>query len=102
MTHVARPVVWGLFVAVGIYLVTVGYFMNYLKRTHYETWLGLGSPSIILNNSIRNGLLTLRFLLSAKYKALNDPKLATLVWGIRALFLLCLVLMLVANVRGYK
>jgi hypothetical protein len=99
-TYIAPPFIWAIAALILIYLAVVGYFMNYLKRAHREIWLGLGSPSIILNNSIGNGFLTLRFLFSGKYKTLNDPKLAYLVWGIRALLFLCLGLMWIAKSEG--
>ena len=102
MAYVAPPFVWGVFAIVVIYLASAGYLMHYLKTARHETWMNLGSPSIILNNSIWNGFLTLRFLFGSKYRALNDPKLAKLIWGIRALFFLCLALMLAAKWLGYR
>lgn len=102
MTYTAPVFVWCVAALVGVYLATVGYFMKYLERVHRDTWLELGSPSIILNNSIQNGLLTLRFLFSGRYRTLNDPKLAKLVWGIRTLLLLCVAGIFVAKWLGYK
>jgi predicted RND superfamily exporter protein len=86
-TYIAPWPVWCLFALVLIYLAVVGAFMNYLKRAHRQTWIELGSPSIILNNSIMNGLQTIRFIFGNRYKALNDRVLNQFVWTIRALFL---------------
>jgi hypothetical protein len=102
MTYIAPPFIWSVFAVVVIYLAAIGYFMNYLKTVHRKTWLELGSPSIIFNNSIRTGFLTLGFLFGNKYRTLDDPKLAKLVWGIRSLFFVCIALMLTAKWLGYK
>lgn len=102
MIYTAPAFVWCVAALIGIYWATISYFMNYLKRVHRDTWLELGSPSPILNNSIRNGSLTLRFLFSGKYRALNDPKLAKLVWAIRGLLFLCIAGLFVAKWLGYK
>jgi hypothetical protein len=102
MTYVAPPFVWGVFAISVIYMASVGYLMRYLKNAHHETWTSLGSPSLILNNSIRNGFLSLRFLFGSKYRTLNDPKLTKLIWGTRALFFLCLALILTGKWLGYR
>jgi hypothetical protein len=62
MVYIAPPFVWCVFVVVVIYLALAGYLMNYLKQAHHETWLELGSPSIIRNNTPRNGPLVLGFI----------------------------------------
>lgn len=102
MTYIAPPFVWGVLAIAITYMASVGYLMNYLKNAHHKTWIDLGSPSIILNNSIRNGLLTFGFLFGSKYRTLNDQKLNKMIWGTRALFFLVLALMLTANWLGYK
>ena len=102
MAYIAPPFVWGILAVVVIYLAAVGYFMNYLKTAHREMWLELGSPSILLNNSIRNSFLTLIFLFGGKYRTLNDPKLARMIWGIRALFFLCVALIPTAKWLGFR
>jgi hypothetical protein len=76
---------WPFMVLVLAYLVVTGFFLNYLKRAHHEVWLELGSPTLFLNNSIKNGFLTLRFLYSARHKNLNDPHLTRFIWLIRGL-----------------
>lgn len=54
----------------------MGYrFLAYLKNNHREAWEGLGSPSLILNNSIQNSLATWSFLRHKKYLQLGDDKL---------------------------
>ncbi len=102
MTYIAPPFVWEVLAIAITYMATVGYLMNYLKNAHRKTWIDLGSPSIILNNSIRNGLLTVGFLFGSKYRTLNDQKLNRMIWGARALFFFLLALMLTAKWLGYK
>ena len=70
-----------------IYNGLVLYLLRYLKNTYNPLWLELGSPSF-LNNSILNGIRVLGFLFGNRYKSLNDPKLANLIWIIRGLFLI--------------
>jgi len=100
--YVAPPFVWGVLAVALIYMASVGYLMRYLKDAHHQTWLDLGSPSVFLNNSIRNGLLTFGFLFGGKYRTLNDQKLNRIIWGTRALFVLFVALMLIAKWLGYK
>lgn len=102
MTYIAPPFVWGILAITIIYMAFFGYLLNYLKKVHRKTWIDLGSPSIILNNSIRNGFLSFGFLFGSKYRALNDQKLNKMIWGARALFFLVLALMLTAKWLGYK
>jgi hypothetical protein len=90
--YIAPPYFWGIAAITVFYLVVVGYFMNYLKRTHPVKWEELGRPSIMLNNSIRNGLATLGFIFGAKHRELHDPRVSLLVWAIRALLALILAL----------
>lgn len=70
-----------------------GFFWRHLKRSHPETWEALGSPLIILNNTPKNNILTLKFLLGSSHRTLNDVKLNWYVWIIRGQILLTLLLM---------
>jgi len=58
--------------------VMFGFFLHYrflqtLKSKYPQVWLALGSPSLFLNNSIKNNLSVLRFLNRKEYLGLNDP-----------------------------
>jgi|SRR6185437_5371697 len=90
--YVAPPYVWAIGATILIYLATAGYLMNYLKRIHPDTWIQLGSLSIILNNSIRNGFLTLGFIFGRRYRLLNDIRLSRIIWAVRGLFVFCFLL----------
>lgn len=56
------------------------YFIHRLHRqlqAKYRTvWQALGSPTLILNHSIRNSLATLGFVFRGRYKQFGDAKLA--------------------------
>jgi hypothetical protein len=99
--HTAPPFIFGVAGIVAVYMLIAAYFMNYLKRAHHDTWIELGSPSLILNNSIRNQFLTFRFLWSSRYKKLNNPKLGYLIWGMRGLWLLVSVLIIGTMLLGH-
>ena len=42
------------------------WFLRELKKRHGAVWRRLGEPSLFLNNSIRNGLRTLKFRWSSE------------------------------------
>ena len=58
-------------VAITVYLYFVISLLYYLKNNHRETWLHLGSPSI-LNNTIFNNFRLFTFVYSEQYRDLND------------------------------
>src|SRR5262249_8518209 len=76
--------VWAIFtLSVLAYLLCVHLLFVYLKTAHHSVWLELGSPSLILNNSLMNNWKFLKFLLRRDYKLLRDrtlenPAVATL------------------------
>jgi hypothetical protein len=96
--YVAPPIFLVMAAVVVVYLVMVGYLMNYLKRVHPAKWEELGSPSILLNNSIRNGLSTSGFIFGGKYRQLNDPRLGLIIWAVRALLTLVFTLLVIGLV----
>jgi len=61
-------------------LVVIGFALHHrlfshLQSAHPEQYERLGSPTLFLNNNISNGLKTMRFLWSRRYRDLDDPKL---------------------------
>ena len=96
--YVAPAYVWAIGAVILVYLATAGYLMSYLKRIHPDTRVQLGSPSIITNNSVRNGILTLGFIFGRRYRLLNDRQLAGIIWTVRGLFALCLLLIVVGQI----
>ena len=66
-------------------------FFRTLRTRFPAKFDAIGSPSLILNNSIRNNWLSLRFLFSSELHALNDKRLSTLGRIMRAYFFAYLV-----------
>ena len=56
-------------------LVATQFFLRYLRLHHRDTWEKLGSPSLVMNNSIRNGLAVTRWLWAKEFLDLEDPRL---------------------------
>jgi hypothetical protein len=48
-------------------------FLNQLRTFHPEIWQSLGSPSF-WNNSPHNSFLTMRFLLKADFRSIEDEE----------------------------
>jgi hypothetical protein len=92
---------WVIMPLAVIYFAVVAVFFNWLKRTHPVTWNEIGQPSLFWNNSIRNNLLFLGFLVSTKYRAVNDRRLALWIWVIRLLFVAIIGLVIVAKSVPY-
>jgi len=83
------------------YLVSIIYFIDYLRRNHYRTWVNLGEPELakIRTGSIRDGvqqvqafIATWAFIFSNVYASMGDPRLSILVWRLRILIAGCLLL----------
>ena len=81
-----------------IYLGSIGYLMRYLRRVYTMLWVDLGEPTLPGTFSEKRtpanpfGYLSdggwgmLRFVFSNQYKTADDPKLANLIWVVRASF----------------
>jgi hypothetical protein len=48
-------------------------FLRRLRLRHSHAWENLGRPTLIANNSPQNSLATMRYIMSAEYKELDDP-----------------------------
>jgi hypothetical protein len=58
-------------------------FLALLKEYHFEKWKELGSPTLFMNNSIKNNLAVVRFLKNKEYLNINDPhltKMSQIIW----------------------
>ena len=62
--------VWG-FVTLSLYAS----ILRALRTRHPDVWKGLGSPTLITNNSLKNTLATRRFLRHREYAKLGDEQL---------------------------
>ncbi len=59
--------------------------LQQLKRRHPETWESLGSPTLLLNNSMANAARLLRFVHGKHYRELHDDELNRIARGLRAI-----------------
>jgi hypothetical protein len=99
--NVVYPTVMGLFIV--SYLVSILNFTDYLRRTHYRTWVGLGEPELakVRTGSVSDSaqqlqafLATWRFIFSNAHAAMKDARLSALVLRLRILIAGCLLLFL--------
>ena len=67
-----------LFCMVLIWFVLVSQLFASLRKRHVRTYVSLGSPSLLLNNTPKTTYAFLRFLLARHYRQLNDPPLERL------------------------
>lgn len=51
------------------------FFLRYLRLNHSATWQHLGSPSLVMNNTIINNNSVLRWLWKKEYLELEDSRL---------------------------
>jgi predicted PurR-regulated permease PerM len=76
MTDIAAILVVILFPAlmiiIAIYLFTLSRFFRELKDYEPDVWSRLGSPSLIMNNSISNNIKFLGFLFRNEYMNLKQ------------------------------
>jgi hypothetical protein len=70
--------------------------LNLLRESHEEIWKGLGSPSLVQNNSFENGVATLRFIWGRGHRRPNDPSLDRLIRTERMLHVIQGVVLLLA------
>ena len=82
------------------YLVSILYFVGYLRQAHSAVWANLGRPDItkVPNASIQVQFQQLqaffstwRFIFSNAHESLNDRHLSVLVWLLRFLISGCLL-----------
>ena len=59
------------------------HFLRELRSRHPQVWDSLGRPTLVMNNSISNGLAVLRFLSRKDYEALDDPGFAQFAGRVR-------------------
>jgi hypothetical protein len=95
----------GLIFVVLSALVVIGcamhsHFLREMRSRHPRVWESLGRPTLVMNNSISNGLAFLRFLWRRDYDALDDPEFARLGRQLRTFTFAYLILL--AAVLGWS
>lgn len=73
---------WPVFVFIGVmfsiviwWFVAVSKFFTYMASNHLAEYKEMGSPTLFANNTPRNNISFLRFILGNSYKKLDDPTL---------------------------
>ena len=100
-----------LVLSVLVWFVLISRLHRILRTRHSETYDRLGRPTLFLNNSVQNGIATIRFLLGGHFRQLNDPELLRLgafmqvFFFVYVVFIICLVALMftlapTSNVRG--
>ncbi len=73
------PILFGiLFCSVFIWFYLCHKMFGILRIRHPKKYEAMGKPSLIMNNSISNNLLFMKFLFKREWQELNDNGLATL------------------------
>ena len=49
-------------------------FLKRLRMQYPHVWRSLGSPGLLLNNSPQNSLATVKYILKADFRRLDDPE----------------------------
>ena len=83
-----------LFAMIAVWFVLCSWLFRRLRERHASTYEAIGSPTLFWNNSIRNGWLSMKFLLGGHWRSLGDSKLATVCSFMRVFFVLYLLLFL--------
>jgi hypothetical protein len=73
------------------YLAMILYLWGYTRRSHARIWTEMGKPTFVPTmDSVRQSLLTTKFLCSRTADRSGDAKLIAIVWIIRALFIVAI------------
>lgn len=89
------PVLFGiLFCSVFVWFYLCHKMFGILRTRHPDKYESMGKPSLIMNNSISNNLLFMRFLFKREWQGLNDKGLTILGKSILIFFALYTVLFL--------
>jgi hypothetical protein len=82
-----------VYVLLGLGLTS--YIFSYLKTHHQSTYVDLGSPSHITNNTASNNWLLLKFIFTNSYKSLSDLKFSRLCVSLKYILVVLVLLMVV-------
>ncbi len=65
-----------LFIWILFWFSMVSRFFSYMSKNHAQVYSGLGSPALFSNNTPKNNIAFLSFILKGKYKVLKDANLS--------------------------
>jgi hypothetical protein len=73
------PIIFGtMMFMVLIWFILLKIIFSKLERSHPEKFKQMGEPSLFMNNSMKTGLATLKFIGKREHNQLNDPALTKL------------------------
>ena len=101
---------FSLFALMIVFMIWAGFVrykvLRILKQDHPDVWTKLGSPTLFLNNSIRNGYLLNKYLRKREYLSLEDERLTRLCneskligWIVAPILCVFIILVIVAIVH---
>ena len=86
------PIVFSvMFISVFVWFGLCVRLFRLLETRHPDKYNAMGRPSLIMNNSISNNILFMKFLFKREYSELNDPSVSRLGQLMRAFFFVFLV-----------
>jgi len=87
------PILFGiLFCSVFVWFYLCNKIFDILRTRHSEKYDAMGKPSLIMNNSISNNLLFMKFLFKREWQELNDEGLANLSKSMLIFFVIYIIL----------
>ena len=78
-----------LFAAMLIWFALAHRLFQLLRENHREIYESLGSPSLLLNNTVRSNWLGLKFLFTGSFRSVNDRRITRLCRFMRVYLVLC-------------
>jgi uncharacterized membrane protein len=90
-----------LLVAFVIGLTMHYHFLREMRSRHPALWESLGRPTLVMNNSVSNGLAVQRFLWRKDYEALQDHEFVLLARRLRTFNIAYLVFFAVILIGSF-
>jgi len=99
MNESDMEIFWSVWGGVLFFLVFVNFYLctrvfRLLRKDYPEAYEAIGSPSLFLNNTIKNNWLFSRFLRTGRYRELGDDeltRLCRLIRIVKAIFIVTFV-----------
>jgi len=86
------PIIFAvLFCSVFVWFYLCHRLFKILKTRHPEKYASMGSPTLIMNNSLANNIAFMKFLFKREWRSLNDDGLTSLGQGMLVFFCIYLV-----------
>jgi hypothetical protein len=90
-----------LFACLVVWFPLVAHLHRLLRTRHPDVYDALGRPTLILNNTIKNGWLFTRFLLGGHFEDIDDREIVLLCRFLRVFAFAYLALFLAIVIFGF-